>query len=107
MDSIVLTSILAGSETFAMTMLTKYAKDGKPLFLLTSVLLYGLIIPFFILKSLNFDGIGTVNLMWNIITTVSMIIVGYYFFGEKITHMHLLSLLLGISSVVLLFMAEK
>jgi multidrug transporter EmrE-like cation transporter len=60
-----------------------------------------------IISSLNFSGIGIVNFLWNIITTVCMIIIGYYLFNEKVNHLHLISLLLGIASIILLYFAEK
>jgi multidrug transporter EmrE-like cation transporter len=34
-----------------------------------------------------------------------MIIIGYYLFNEKITNLHIISLMLGIASIVLLHMA--
>ncbi len=102
-----LTFILASSEIIAMTSLQKYVKDNfKMKYLILAVLIYGFIIPFMIIKTLNFDGIGTVNLMWNIITTVAMIIIGYYFFNEKINHLHVISLMLGVASIIILYFAS-
>ncbi len=59
------------------------------------------------LRSLNFEGIGTVNFMWNVITTVSMIVIGHYLFRDKITHLHVISLMLGVSSLILLYIANE
>ena len=98
---------LALSETLAMTALTKYSKSYKIYYLLTGIALYGIVIPYMILSSLHFSGIGTVNFLWNIITTVCMIIIGYYLFNEKVNHLHLISLLLGVASIILLYFAEK
>jgi multidrug transporter EmrE-like cation transporter len=101
-----LTFLLAGSEIVAMTSLQQYVKKNFDLkYLLVGIVIYGVIIPYMIVKTLNYDGIGTVNLMWNIITTVAMIIIGYYLFNEKITNLHIISLMLGIASIVLLHMA--
>jgi multidrug transporter EmrE-like cation transporter len=104
---LVYTAGLALSETLAMTALTKYYKSYKIYYLISGIALYGIVIPYMILYSLHFSGIGTVNFLWNIITTVSMIIIGYYLFNEKINHLHLISLLLGISSIVILYFAEN
>ena len=102
-----LTIILASSEIVAMTALQKYVKDNfKMKYLVIGVIIYGIVIPYMIIKTLNFDGIGTVNLMWNIITTVAMIIIGYYIFNEKISHLHVISLMLGIASIVVLYFAS-
>lgn len=104
---VALTGLLAGSETIAMTTITKYSKLAAPHYMIVAMLIYGLVLPFTILKTLSLAGIGTVNFMWNIITTVSMIVIGHYYFGDRMTHLHLISLLLGVGSMIILFMAEK
>jgi multidrug transporter EmrE-like cation transporter len=102
-----LTGLLAGSETIAMTAITKYSKNKNILFMLVGLAIYGIIIPFIVLKTLTFAGIGIVNFMWNIITTVSMIIIGHFYFGDKMSNLHLISLMLGIASITVLYVAEK
>ena len=102
-----LTGLLAGSETIAMTAITKYSKTNNKLFMLFGFLIYGFIIPFVVLKTLTYSGIGTVNFMWNIITTVSMIIIGHFYFGDKMSNLHLISLMLGIASITVLYIAER
>ena len=101
-----LTTILAGSETVAMTALTTYTKTSNSLYMAVGALIYGLVIPFTMAKSVTFAGIGTVNFLWNIITTVSMIVIGYFWFGDKMTHLHIISLLLGLGSLTVLYLAE-
>ncbi len=101
-----LTTILAGSETLAMSALTQYAKSQNLVYMAVGALIYGLVIPFTITQSVTFAGIGTVNFMWNIITTVSMIVIGHFWFGDKISHLHIISLLLGIGSLTVLYLAE-
>ena len=98
---------LALSETFAMTALTKYSKSYNTYYLMAGIALYGIVIPYMIISSLHFSGIGTVNFLWNIITTVCMIIIGYYLFNEKINHLHLISLLLGVASIIILYFADN
>jgi multidrug transporter EmrE-like cation transporter len=100
------TIALALGETIAMTALTKYSKSYNINYLIAGIALYGILIPYMIISSLNFSGIGTVNLLWNIITTVSMIVIGYYLFNEKVNHLHIVSLLLGIGSIVILYFAD-
>ena len=107
MSIILYTALLAGFETISMTALTQYSKDKNILYLLLGIIIYGLIIPFLVIISLNFEGIGTVNFLWNIITTVSMIVIGYYIFGDKVNHLHFISLFLGISAIVVLMIADS
>ena len=100
------TIALALGETVAMTALTKYSKSYNIYYLIAGMALYGICIPYMIISSLHFSGIGTVNLLWNIITTVSMIIIGYYLFNEKVNHLHIVSLLLGVGSIIILYFAD-
>ena len=102
-----LTGLLAGSETIAMTSITKFSKNKQFSYMLLALLIYGIIIPFIVLKTLTFAGIGTVNFMWNIITTVSMILIGHFYFGDRISNLHLISLMLGIASITILYIAER
>lgn len=106
-ELIIYTLVLAISETVAMTFITKYSKTYNFAYIIAACILYGLLVPYIILISLNYNGIGTVNLLWNIITTVSMIFIGYYLFNEKINNLHFISLFLGVSSIVVLYLAEE
>lgn len=106
-ELITYTLVLALSETIAMTALTKYSTSYNIYYLIIGIMLYGIVTPYTIIASLNYSGIGTVNLLWNITTTVSMIIIGFYMFNEKVNHLHFVSLLLGISSILTLYMANK
>jgi multidrug transporter EmrE-like cation transporter len=101
------TLLLASTETMAMTVLTAYTKHYNPLYLLFGLVIYGAIIPYLIIRSLKFDGIGTVNFLWNIITTVAMIVIGYYIFGNKVNHLHYISFFLGVAAIIVLYLADK
>ncbi len=101
-----LASLLAGTETIAMTAITKYSRNKNIIYMAVAILLYGLVIPLSVYYSLSYSSIGTVNFTWNIITTVSMIVIGKLLFNDNVTHLHLISLLMGISSMVILYIAE-
>jgi multidrug transporter EmrE-like cation transporter len=94
-------------ETVGLTMITSYSKTHFLPTMLGAMSIYGLAVPMFIYKTLHYAGIGTVNFMWNIITTVSMIIIGTLMFGEKLDRLHMMSMVLGMSSIVLLYFAER
>jgi multidrug transporter EmrE-like cation transporter len=100
------TVILATVEIIAMTLVTNYAKNGNKTHFVLSCLLYA-ILPFIIVYALKFQGIGTVNFMWNIISTISMIIIGYYVFNDSVTNLHYISFMLGFSAIVVLYYAER
>jgi len=99
-------TFLATIECLAMTSLTYYSKGHQLPLLLVAIVIYGACIPFLVVSGLSYAGIGTVNLLWNIISTVTMIALGYYLFNEKINHLHLLSLAFGVSAIVLLYFAQ-
>lgn len=99
--------ILTLIESCGLTLITKHSVKGHIYYYILGCLIYGLIVPFFILKSLEYEGVGTVNLLWNIMSTVTMIAIGYIIFKEKVNNLHLISLLLGLSSIVLLYFANK
>lgn len=94
-------------ETAGLTLITSYSKTHFLPTMVGAMSIYGLAVPMFIYKTLNYAGIGTVNFMWNIMTTVSMIIIGTIVFGEKIDRLHMMSMVLGIASISLLYFAER
>lgn len=102
-----LTGIMAGLETFALTLLTMYSRQSSPVYLIGAIVAYGGLIPYTILKTLDFEGIGTVNFLWNIITTVSMVLVSYYYFNDTVSNLHIISLMLGVASIVLINVANS
>jgi len=101
-----MSGLLAGTETIAMTAITKYSRNKNIWYMAIAILLYGIVIPFSVYHSLSYSSIGTINFMWNIITTVSMIIIGKLLFDDTVTHLHLISLLMGIASMAILYIAE-
>ena len=107
MSILLYTGLLGGIETIAMTALTRYSKDNNILLLLLSIFIFAIINPFLLIMSLQFEGIGTVNFLWNIFTTISMFMIGHYVFGDTINYLHIISAFLGISAMIVLFMANK
>lgn len=99
--------IMTVIESFGLTLLTKHSIKKNYYYLFIASLIYGIVIPFFILKTLKHQGIGTINLLWNIMSTIVMITIGYYMFYERFNHLHLISFLLGISSITILYLVEK
>jgi hypothetical protein len=99
-------ALLAGTEIVAMTSITQYYRHKNTAFIVIAVIIYGLIVPFLTYSSLFYSAIGTVNLMWNLMTTVSMIVIGRFMFNDTLTRLHIISLLMGLASMSILFVAE-
>lgn len=94
-------------EIVALTFLTRYVKMTKHyLDLIPVILIYGMIVPYVLLHLVEAVGMGFANFIWNICTTIFAIVVGYYYFNEKIDKLHIISLILGISSLILLSIAH-
>ncbi len=94
-------------EIVALTFLTRYATmTTHYLDLVPAVLIYALVVPYVLLHLVEAVGMGFANFIWNICTTILAIIVGYYYFNEKIDKLHIISLFLGILSLILLAIAH-
>jgi multidrug transporter EmrE-like cation transporter len=102
-----LTLFLGCAETAAITFITKYSRQSSFVFMVIAILVYGLVVPYGIYRTLDYSNIATINLLWNVLTTVSVILVSYFYFGDKLTNLHLISLFLGIASISVLYLAEK
>jgi multidrug transporter EmrE-like cation transporter len=103
----ILTLFLGAAETAAITFITKYSKQSQFIYMVMAILVYGLVIPYGIFKTLDYSNIATINLLWNVLTTVSVILISCVYFGDKITNLHLISLFLGIASISVLYLAER
>lgn len=101
----ILVVVMAALETIGMTMLTSHSRRSNLMYMTIGWLIYGFMIPWLLLWALQYEGIATVNLLWNIITTLTMIVIGYYVFRERVTCMHLLSFLFAIAALVTLYLA--
>lgn len=106
---LLLVILLMTFEAVAMTLLTAYVRDRdrRRWKLILGVVLYGLMIPLFLLYGLRYTGIAVLNLLWNICTTIVMIAIGYYLFHEHLNHLHLISLFLALAAGVTLYLADK
>ncbi len=57
-------------------------------------------------KTLQYDGIGMVNFVWNVFSTILMFGVGMVFFAEKITRLKTIGILLSFAGLALIIMAD-
>jgi multidrug transporter EmrE-like cation transporter len=90
-DSIVLSTIKAYSEK----MITW--RGIVPL-----VMLYYSLQPFIFLKSMAHESLTVMNLLWDVMSDVSVTIIGLFFFKEKLTKFKKIGVLLSVISIILL-----
>lgn len=104
---IALILVLTLVETMGMSILTSHAVEEKSLWkLFAVVILYGVMVPGILLLALSHSGIGVINLMWNICTTMAMLLIGFTVFHERLNRYHLLSFVLAILAGIALYRAE-
>jgi multidrug transporter EmrE-like cation transporter len=58
--------------------------------------------PILFLKSLNYEGMAVMNLIWDLLSGVLVSILGLYLFQEKITRKKLIGIILSIVAIYLL-----
>lgn len=100
-DLVYLLLIISIIECTAWFFLKKNYLTNNKTYLLLYLMLY-MIIPFFLIKTLKYEGIGVVNMLWNIISTIVVILIGYYVFSERINHLQYLGIGLGFLSIILI-----
>jgi len=106
LELVLLTSILAGSQVIAMTALTKYSLNLNIKYLIIGMISYGIVTPYLIINSLRFKGIGTIDSMVNVITTISMVVIGYFIFNNKVNKLHIFSIFLATAAIISLYYAD-
>ena len=74
---------------------------------LMGTILINNIVPYVMLMSLNYDGIGNTNFYWNILSTVFVFIIAIYFFGEQVTNTQFVGIVLSIFGVFLVLKNGK
>lgn len=95
-------SLMAGIDVFSLGLLKAIHLNWiSPYFFAIPVLIYALQ-PVLFLKSLSYEGMSVMNMMWDLLSGVFVTIVGLYFFKEKITTKKFAGILLSILCVYLL-----
>jgi multidrug transporter EmrE-like cation transporter len=73
----------------------------SPFYLIAPMLLYGFQ-PYIFLKSLDYQGVAVMNVLWDLISTVFVTIESKYLFNEIISNRKMLGILLSLVSIYLL-----
>ena len=58
-----------------------------------------------LLKALEYEGIGLINFMWNVFTTVAMFVIGIHFFKEKVNNLQIMGVLVSVVGLSLILVA--
>ena len=95
-------SILTVIEAGALTLL----RIGGTRQIIAAGVLFAVGVVPLLAKTLEYDGIGMVNFVWNIFSTILMFTIGIYFFSEKITRLKTMGILLSIAGLGLIVMSD-
>ena len=94
--------LLACVEAIGLTLLR-----ASPNYLIYTSLIYGLlVVPLFAI-SLKYKGIGMVNFLSNMFTTLLMFAIGIYIFKEKITYLKAIGIVLSFVGLGIILMAPE
>jgi len=96
--------ILVIFESIGMSFLTYSHKNNNIMCYIVGSIIYGVVFPFFIYRALSYENISTVNFLSNILSTIIMVGVGYIIFNESINYMKMGGFVLGMFSIVLLYL---
>ncbi len=94
------------ADTIALASITKYSKNYQIIYFIIAFILYGIVVPYCLSIALQYSGIGTINFIGNIFSTVLLILIGYFFFGENMNKLKALAFITGTLSLILLYISE-
>lgn len=63
--------------------------------------------PLLFYKALSFEGMAVANLLWNVLSSVLVTMIGVWWFKERLTHMKTLGAIFSILAIVLLTWEES
>lgn len=94
-------TLLTSIEAVALSLL----RSGGVMKAVIASLIYSLAVVPLLIKTLQYEGVGMVNFLWNIFSTLLMFMIGIYFFGERIAKMQLLGVCVSFVGIAMVLMA--
>lgn len=96
-------TLLTVIESIALTLL----RIGGLWQIVLASLIFALGVVPLLAKSLQYDGIGMVNFIWNVSSTILMFAIGMIFFQETITRQKLIGILLSFAGLALIMTSNE
>jgi multidrug transporter EmrE-like cation transporter len=96
------TSVMAGIDIVSLSLVKQYSL-GKTTFIIMiiAIVIYALQ-PILFLYALQFEGMAVVNLLWNLLSSVTVSLVGIWYFKEKLTPAKTVGAILSVIAIFLL-----
>jgi drug/metabolite transporter (DMT)-like permease len=93
------------SESIAQNFIKKGSLNGDKTYLMVSVFFYGFVC-YFLYRLYGNNHMGPVFLLWSMISSLSIYLVGYFFYGEVIGLNDLIGFLLCAIGLYLVFISD-
>jgi multidrug transporter EmrE-like cation transporter len=100
-------ALLSGIEAIGLTLLRMEGSRTLLYRAAAASAIYALAVVPLLIKALEYDGIGMVNFLWNVFSTIVMFIIGIYVFDEKVANLQLIGVILSLGGLALILMADK
>ena len=105
--SVLFASIMTVVDISAFGIVKEITLKGlNPYFLAISMILYS-IQPFIIWNSLSYQSLTLMNITWNVLSSISIAILGLLVFQEHLTHRETLGAVLGFMCIYLFSFTNK
>lgn len=95
--------MISGFEAISQSFVYLSYKNKSNLYFAVALLFY-LVVIILLYNAYKFKGVGYVNVLWSGVTTTFMLLIGYFFFGERLTRIEWIGasfILFGILLMVL------
>lgn len=94
---------MVGAEVLALTLLRQYHQTRRILYFIGAVLMY-VAICFMIVAMLNYENIAIVNALWNALSIILVLLIGWLLFGEHVSKLEWIGILLIIVAIAFIFL---
>ena len=101
--AIIIVFCLSIIEAAGLTILKSHMKYS----IIIASIIYGAVVIPVLNEALEFEGIGMVNFIWNIFSTLIMFMIGIYMFDEKIENKQLIGVCLSLAGLFLILVPNK
>ncbi len=93
--------ILCIFEAIALTLI----RVGDTRKVVVASFIYGLIVVPLLYVSFKYQGLGMINFMWNVFSTLLAFLVGFYMFNEKVDNLQILGAMISLLGLGLIILA--
>lgn len=94
--------LLTSIEAVALTLL----RVGGPLNMAISSVIFAFAVVPLLSKALDYEGIGMVNFVWNVFSTLIMFFIGIYIFAERITPLKTIGIFIALLGIGIIMIAD-